>query len=58
MKALDRITKESSQGLDQTYPALPGETTATGQPTGSLLLSNLITFTNSTMMYKTDVRHQ
>lgn len=58
MKASERITKESSQGLDQTCPVLPGETTATGRPTGSLLLSNLITFPNSTVMYKTDLHHQ
>lgn len=58
MTASERITKESSQGLDQTCPALPGETTATGRPTGPPLLSNLITFPNSAVMYKTDPRHQ
>lgn len=40
MKDLEKITKDSSQGLDQTCPVLPGETTATGRPTGSLLLPN------------------
>lgn len=42
MKALGRTTKESSQGRDQTCSVLLGEPTATGQPSGSLLLSNLI----------------
>lgn len=55
MKVLGRITKENSRGLDQTCPVLLGETTAAGQPTGSLLLSNLIVFPNSTVMYKPDM---
>lgn len=57
-KALERITKESSQGLDQTCLALPGEIAAAGQPPGSLLLSNLITFPYSVRMYKTDIQHK
>lgn len=57
-RALEKITKESSQGLDQTCPVLPGETTATGRPTRSPPLSDLITFPNSTVMYKTDLRRQ
>lgn len=57
--ALESITKESKQGLDQTCSVLPGQTTATGQPTWCLaLFFNLIHFPNSTMMDKTDKHHQ
>lgn len=57
MKALERVTKESSQGPDQTCPVCPGQTTATGWSTGSLLLFKPDNFPKTTM-YKTDLLYQ
>lgn len=55
MKALERITKDSSQGRDQTCPVLPGETT-TGQSSGSLLPFEPNNFSKR-KMWKADVSH-